>query len=71
MTKYEIILLSKLSEVPKPLHGTLRELEQIFNNYFKSENNVKFYVYDTKWIDSESVDVVLKSRTIKSRICTR
>jgi len=68
LTKYEIFLDSKL---PKQLHGTLRELEQIFKNHIISEDNVKLYIYDTKWISSESVDVVLKSRTIKDRACTR
>jgi hypothetical protein len=66
--KYEIIFTSK---VPKALSGTLPELKEIFKNYFTSDNDIKFYIYDTKWIYSESVDIILKSRTIKDRICAR
>ncbi|RIA92032.1 hypothetical protein C1645_89981 [Glomus cerebriforme] len=67
-TKYETIFTSK---IPKQLNGTLQELKEIFKKYFTSDNNIKFYIYDTKWICSESVDIILKSRTIKDRICTR
>lgn len=66
--QYEIILSSKLKQNNSQC---LRELEKIFKEHFNTENNVDFYVYDTKWISSESIDVVLKSRTIKDRICTR
>ncbi|POG82573.1 hypothetical protein GLOIN_2v785630 [Rhizophagus irregularis DAOM 181602=DAOM 197198] len=66
--KYEIIFTSK---VPKALSETLPELKEIFKNRFTSENDIKFYIYDTKWIYSESVDIILKSRTIKDRICAR
>ncbi|CAI2169054.1 12047_t:CDS:10 [Funneliformis geosporum] len=68
LTKYEIFFDSKLQ---KSLHGTLRELEQIFINNITTDDNVNLYVYDTKWISSESVDIILKSRTIKDRVCTR
>ncbi|CAG8664270.1 6968_t:CDS:10, partial [Funneliformis caledonium] len=68
LTKYVMFFDSKLQ---KSLHGTLRDLEQIFIKNFTTENNVNLYVYDTKWISSESVDIILKSRTIKDRVCTR
>ncbi|GES79757.1 mediator of RNA polymerase II transcription subunit 16 [Rhizophagus clarus] len=66
--KYEIIFTSR---VPKSLSGTIPELKEIFKKYFTSENDIKFYIYDTKWIYSESVDIILKSRTVKDRICAR
>ncbi|CAG8463137.1 18577_t:CDS:10 [Acaulospora morrowiae] len=58
-TIYRMILRSVLQT---SLHGTLKEIEQIFKTSFSVVNKVKLYVYDTKWIESDSIDIVLKSR---------
>ncbi|CAG8652346.1 15574_t:CDS:2, partial [Dentiscutata heterogama] len=58
---YLIILRSVLPQSPQSLHGTLKEIEQIFKTSFSAVNKVKLYAYDTKWIESVSIDIVLKS----------
>ncbi|CAJ0745195.1 13237_t:CDS:10 [Entrophospora sp. SA101] len=68
--EYKVIIRSKLSMFPS-LHGTLKDIEQSYKTNFSEINKVKLYYYDTEWIKSDSVDILLKSRTIKEKACTR
>ncbi|CAG8650408.1 9340_t:CDS:10 [Dentiscutata erythropus] len=70
-SKQNMYLIILRSVLPQSLHGTLKEIEQIFITSFNAVNKVKLYAYDTKLIESVSIDIVLKSRTSMDRTCIR
>ncbi|CAG8506580.1 7368_t:CDS:10 [Diversispora eburnea] len=71
MNESSTVIEKTMQVLPTSLQGTLKEIEQIYKTNFHSVNKVKLYSYDTRWVESESVDIILKSRNLMDRVCIR